>query len=199
MVEIFDEKREYWSKSKWCLLPLTDIPKTKDFDITTYVKWKNYTIENFQLIVKVEYGSKYSQFQEFFAKIVENNKAAFAIEAYDYEGFTIVIYDLSYWAKDIRFFIKGQYSKLSESAKRKIEAYHTFYKNGKYNINIRNYICLHPDEPQAVLGNMTPIDYAALHYNMDLTEIAQVCSICEPKKETLVLLDCQVDIPIKLE
>lgn len=200
MIEIF--KREYWSKSYAFLLPLTGMPKTHDFEVAAYVKWNDYSIENYNLIVKIEYGHRYEAFLDYFSKVINENKKGFVTEVYDYEGFSILIYDISEWASDIRLFMRGKYSRMSKEAKEAVELFHIWYKNGKKKINVKIYSCLNPREEQPLLDNMTAIEYASVQYGIDLEElekVGEICSCCELERETLLLEPSQVDIPVILD
>jgi hypothetical protein len=200
MIELF--RTEYWSKSQAFLLPLTGIPKSSGFEVTSYVRWNNYSLQQYNLIVKIEYGHRFEAFQEFFSEVISRKETGFVTEVYDYEGFSVLIYDVSYWAADIRLFSKGKYSKMSKAAKEAIELFHIFYKDNKKKINVKIYSCLNPKEEQLLLDNMTAIAYAAVYYDIeldDLEKIGEICSCCEPERETLVLQPSQVDIPILLD
>src|SRR3954464_1401080 len=107
-------KKEYWSKSKFFLLPLTGIKKTKDFKVKSYIRWDDYSINEYNLIVKFIYGHKFDQFEEYMRENLStsNKSKAFVTEIYDYEGFSVLIFDISEWASDINKFIKGRYSKI---------------------------------------------------------------------------------------
>lgn len=200
MIDLF--KREYWSKSYAFLLPLTGMPKTLEFEVTTYLQWNEYSIDNYNLIVKVVYGQRYDAFQDYFNKVINENKDAFVVESYDFEGFTILIYDISMWKADIGIFLKGKYSKFSKRAKDKIEIFHIFYKDKKKKINFRIYSCLNPMVKQVLLDNLTAIEYAARHYDMEyevMEKIGEICSKCELERETLILDASHVVIPVRMD
>ena len=54
-------KSEYWSKSDAFLLPLTGIKKSILTNVRSYLFWKNYSIENYNLIVVVEGSDKFER------------------------------------------------------------------------------------------------------------------------------------------
>jgi hypothetical protein len=199
MVEII--RRNIWSKSTAFLLPLTGIKKTRDFEIRSYLYWNDYSIGNFELAVKVEYGHKFQEFLEFMHEGVFKNRNSLIREVFEYEGFSVFIFDISDWAEDVAVFMEGKYSKLSKPAKVKIQKYNSDDNN---NMPISIYCCLFPDEPHEMLGNMTPLEYAVQHYiteykpnkaDYESAEIWQksgeLCSIFDMKEETLVLEECQ--------
>jgi hypothetical protein len=205
-------KRVYWSKSKVFLLPLTGITSIKDFTYRCYIKWGNFSIENYQLIVKIEYGYRYEVFQEYLRTTLLSNHKAFVTEIYDFNEFSVLIFDISEWASDIRKFIKGEYSKMSTQAKETIYDYNLFYKDGKWKINLMVNSCLYPKVKRKELDNMTPIDYAIKHYVMDGTnskidldtervwrEMGELCSKCIEKNETLELEVSQNDTFVSLD
>lgn len=206
MIEIF--KKEYWSKSKAFLLPLTGIKKTDDFDITTYVKWGDYSIDNYQLVVKVEYGHRYPEFQEYLKENVLAHRDAFAREVYDFEGFSVLIFDLSEWSQDVEKFIQGQYSKMSLTAKKVIQDFHIF---GNNQINITIWACLFPLSRDPLIEDMTAVDYVIEHYILGknpkpadhetasfLRKSGELCSLCQFEKETLELEASQIDISAEM-
>lgn len=197
-------KTEYWSKSDAFMLPLTGIQKTKEFDIKSYLYWDDYSIEDYKLIVKVEYGHRYEDFKQYLRDVIFSSKKSLVMQSFDYEGFTILIYDISNWYKDIEIFLTGKYSRMSEDAKSTIENYHIFYENKKPKVNISIYACLYPNiapDPKSVLDNMTPIEYVIKHYVMvgkpdridletakAIRDCGELCSIYDKSKETLVLV-----------
>lgn len=199
MIEVW--KKEYWSKSSAFLLPLTGLKKKTDFDIQSYLFWENYSIENYFLTVKVEYGHRYNEFVEFLNLYVFEKKKGFITESFDYEGFSILIFDLSEWGFDIEQFLIGKYSKMSEEAKIAIQNYHSFIKDGKRVIAITISSCLSPHEKVKALGNKTPLEYVITNYDVDakvMTELGELCSLYDNSKETLVLVG-QNDMKVSSE
>src|SRR5687767_9062674 len=98
MINLLKKSKEgYWSKSWAFLLPLTGFPRNDTFNIKTYLYWKNYSIENYQLIVTFEYED-YDQFLRYCEQTIFPNIKVPIIESYDLEGKSVFILDLSEWA-----------------------------------------------------------------------------------------------------
>lgn len=217
MMDLFKRDKEtheivYFSKSRAFLLPLTGITQIPDFEIRSYVKWDNYSIYNYELVVRVEYGYRFETFQEYLKTNLLSDGRSIAREVYDFEGFSIIVFDLSAWSKDVEEFLKGRYSKFSRDAKAAIISYHTVYKNKKPEIGLITNSCIYPDVPQEALDNMTPLEYAIKHYvstpyraRIDTQtermwrDIGELCSICDEEKETLVLDESQCVISIDVD
>lgn len=183
-------EREYWSKSEAFLLPLTGLSSSQKYKLESYLFWEEYTIENYQLIIKYIYGHKYREFLKYCKDVIFPilDKKGYLIESFDYEGETIFILDLSEWALDIEMFLKGKYSKFSKEAKDLITKYHTYYREGKPKIEIKISISLDPNKKYGILNNQTGIEYVAEYYDLkleDLKKVSELGSIYEPELETL--------------
>jgi hypothetical protein len=176
------------------------------------VQWDEFSIRNYELVVKVDYGHKYEYFKEYMNEQVFTNNKCFVRELYEFEGFSILIFDISEWKDDIKYFLKGKYSKLSDNAKGIIKSYHTMIINDRPVVNGTINSCLYPDVENEHLDNMTPIEYAISHYIMDKysgkvdhdtaeswRKHGELCSKCEFKNETLTLDTCKSDIFIDVE
>lgn len=186
MVEVL--KKEYWSKSQAFLLPLSGLKKSQKYDVQTYLFWNDYSIENYHLILRFKYTS-YTEFIKYCKRAIfpDLDKNGYLSEIFDYEGETIMILDLSEWARDIEMFLLGKYSRMSGDAKDIITEYHTFFEKG-YKILIEISAALNPNDKFPVLGDMTAIEYIAENYAFDLSElrkIGEVCGIYDTEKETL--------------
>jgi hypothetical protein len=187
-------KNEYWSKSRAFLLPLTGMVKSNDYemDVTAYLYWRDYSIENYNLIVKVEYGHRYPEYLAFLSSNVLTGNKGFITETYDFEGFSVLIYDISEWAFDIEQFMKGKYSKMSKEAKEVIEDFHIYYENNEPRVRISIYGCLYPNSKQKILNGKTSLEYVCEEYGFDkdavkiIMERGEICSIVNPNRETLV-------------
>jgi hypothetical protein len=217
MIDLFKKDKElneyvYWSKSRTFLLPLTGITKIPDIEFKAYVKWDEYSIHNYELIVKANYGYRFEVFEEYLKTTLLYNGKSFAKEVYDFEGFSIMIFDISEWKKDVDLFLIGKYSKFSSDAKSNIVDFHTIYKKKKQQINIIIKSCIYPDVPEELLDNMTPLEYAIKHYvrtpprikiDKDTEEawlkIGELCSKCDEEKETLILDESQIVTSIPLD
>lgn len=166
-MEIFDDK--YVSVSDTFLLPLTGLPK--DENHKTYMFWKNYSIEDFFLVLVYEYDDQ---------KKIENylidtvfpilDKGGFLLENYDVQGRCILVLDLSVWAFDIGFCLEGKYSKFSEEAKTKIIRHHT--TDGEFPPSI--YAAFYPNKANKELGNKTPMEIVSEEYGFDLDFLRNV-------------------------
>jgi len=183
-------KSEYWSKSDAFLLPLTGIKKSILTNVRSYLFWKNYSIENYNLIVVVEGSDKFERDEyarmELFPVFDKNG---YLIESYDSEDKSIYVLDISEWAMDIEMFISGKYSKMSSEAKKMIVKFHTYNKS---NIHVHIYGVLYPKEPLPILDNKSPLQYVIDNYGEGfeaLEEIGEIGGIYVKESETLVISD----------
>jgi hypothetical protein len=189
-------KDAYWSKSEAFLLPLTGLTKSQKYHLRTYLFWNEYSIENFNLILKFSWDN-YEEFvaycrRSIFPKLDENG---YLIETHDFDHETVMILDLSVHAMDIEMFLKGKYSKMSRDAKDTITEFHTFYDKGP-KILIEISTSLNPNDKYAILGNQTAIEYAADTYGLPLDELKKVGElggIYDEKEETLILNEQNVE------
>lgn len=186
MVEIL--KKEYWSKSMAFLLPLTGLSKTHKYEINTYLFWREYTIEDYNLIIRFKW-EKYDEFLEYCKRVIfpPLERGGYLIESYDFEGYTLFVLDISDWALDVEMFLKGKYSKFSREAKRMITDFHTFYEKGP-KINIEISVALEPNDKYSILNDMTAIQYVSQNYELDydtLKSIGELGGIYSKEKETL--------------
>lgn len=184
MLEII--QTEYWSKSKAFILPLTGVPRTKTFAIDSYLFWDDYSIEDYILTVRMEYGHRYEDFLAFLTlHFFQTGRKGHITQSFDFEGFSILIFDISEYAFDIEQFLKGKYSKFSKEAKDVIRTYH---RKGKEGLPANIYACLYPFIEADEFEKMTPIAYVAKYYGFpekDLKELGELCSIFDSEKETL--------------
>lgn len=193
MIEVL--KKEYWSKSEAFLLPLTGLTKTQKYEMKTFLFWNDYTIENYNLIVKFKYDD-YEEFLKYCRRVVfsildTNN---YLIETYDFGNETIMVLDISEWALDIEMFLRGKYSKMSGDAKDIITEFHTFYEKGA-KILIEISASLDPNVRYPVLGGQTAIEYVAENYGLPLDELKKVGElggIYDKEKESLTGLKDKV-------
>ncbi len=182
------DKGQYWSKSETFLLPLVGLSKSQKYPIKTYLFWRDYSIENYHLIIKFSY-SNYDEFLAYCNRIVFPilDKNLYVIECYDFENETIFILDISEWALDIEMFLKGKYSKFSKQAKDKIIKYHTYFDKGE-KLEIEISAVIEPNIKYGLLGGLTAIEYVADNYEIPLGELKKVGelgSIYDKEKETL--------------
>lgn len=179
---------QYWSKSENFLLPLTGLSKSHKFPIKTYLFWRDYSIEDYQLIVVFSYD-KYEEFLVYCNRIVFPilDKNLYCIESYDFDKEGIFILDLSEWALDIEMFLKGKYSKFSRDAKEKIVEYHTYFDKGA-KIPIEVSVVIEPNVKYGLLGGVTALEYVSDKYGIPyehIKEIGELGNIYEKEKETL--------------
>lgn len=187
MVEVL--KSGYWSKSETFLLPLTGLSRTHKYPIKSYLFWDKYSIEDYNLILKIEYQD-YDTFLAYCRKIIFPilDRSNMLVECHDFEGFSVLIVDLSEWAFDIELFLKGRYSKMSGDAKDIISEYHTYYEKQIPRVHVNIAGIIDPDVSFTVLDNMTPFEYVAEHYGFDLDELKKVGELAakyDEEKETL--------------
>ena len=182
-------KAEYWSKSQAFLLPLTGITKAQKYPIETFLFWDEYSIEDYNLIVKFTYDN-YDEFVEYCRKIIFPtwDKNGYVIESYDFGKETVFVLDISEWAWDIQQFLLGKYSKLSKEAKEIIQEYHIFYNHGVAQIEIEIAATLDPLKKHDLLGGLNSIEYVSEHYGLplpDLQKLGEIGGIYNKEKETL--------------
>lgn len=187
MVEVL--KKEYWSKSQVFLLPLTGLTKSQKYDIKSYLYWNDYSIENYNLILRFRYTS-YEEFLKYAKRVIfpTLDKNGYLIETHDFDNETVMVLDMSEWARDIEMFLLGKYSRMSGDAKDIIMEFHTFYEKG-YKIMIEISAALNPNDKFPLLGNMTAIEYVAEQYELNLEElkkIGELGGIYDKDKETLI-------------
>lgn len=172
MVEIF--KGEYWSKSDAFLLPFTGLTKTQKYEMKSYLFWNEYSIDNYQLIIKFSWVN-YDEFLEYCKRIIFPvlDKNSYLIETHDFEGDTVFILDISEWALDIELFLKGKYSKFSRDAKEAIMDFHTYYDKGP-KIDMEISVSLDPFVKYTILGDIPAIEYVAINYGLPIDHLKKV-------------------------
>lgn len=189
-------KKMDWSKT--FLVPLTGLKAQEDYEMKSYLYWRDYSIHDYKLILSYSYDDI-----EEFTKWCHINvfpildKKGYLLENYDVEGRSIFILDMSEWAMDIQMFILGKYSKFSKEAKTLIRKYH-LDKNGIIDASI--YGVIFPYEHLKILEGKTFLEYISSHYGLDQEEVFKVGeggSIYDKMSETL-LTDveelCQTDV-----
>lgn len=187
MIEIL--KKDYWSKAEMFILPLTGLSKSSKYVPEAFLFWDEYSIENFQLILKYSYGTDYEDFTNYCRKTIFPflDKKGYLVECYDGEGETVFILDISEWALDIELFLKGKYSKLSRDAKDVIIDFHTFYNKGA-KVPPEVLAILEPNTKYKILDSMSGFEYVAENYGIDLKglmEVGELASLYDREKETL--------------
>lgn len=183
MIEVLND--HYKSKSDVFLIPLTGLKKD-GYKVQSFMFWRDYSIEDFNLVLKYEYKN-YDEFLDYarnqiFPKL---NKYGYLLESYDFEGYSLLILDISEWALDIEILLMGKYSKFSQEAKTMIEAYHMLPKKSQ---PIDVWAALYPNKKANILDGLTPIEYVALHYGLDLEslqKLGEVGSLYDKESETL--------------
>ncbi len=178
---------EYWSKAYAFLLPLTGLSKNEEFELSAYLFWRDYSIDNYNLIISFSYEDE-EKFKEYCTNRLFPilDKKGYLVENYDIQGRSIFILDISEWALDIEMFKLGKYSKFSKEMKSKIETFHLITKG-----SIPWYIwaALNPNMKKDKLGGKTPIEYVAHHYGLDLDEmlkVGEIGSAYDVMSETLI-------------
>lgn len=182
-------KDKYWSKSQAFLLPLTGLSKTLKYPVESFLFWEEYSIEKYQLILKFKYPN-YKEFLKFckdyiFPTLSENGAAI--TDAFDGNGETVFIVDISEWALDVQMFLKGKYSKFSKDARDTIDEYHKYF-DGRIKLPDEIHAALDPTSKYKVYGNMSAIEYVAQEYGFDLDTLTKVGELADPynkKEETL--------------
>lgn len=211
-------KEEYFSKADAFVLPLTGLPKTSIFDMRSYLFWEENSIEEFKLMVAYSHTDK-KNFLEYCKKAVFPilDKNGYLIESYDFqnqatltfdkegkvkytpfENLTVFVLDLGEWAWDIEQFMAGKYSKFSTKAKDILDNFHTIHKKRGETFPVHIQVILYPNDiieavdkkDTPLLGKLTPIQYVAKNYGLNLTDLQQVGelgSIYDIREETLTI------------
>ena len=212
-------KEEYFSKADSFILPLTGLPRSKLFDVKSFLFWEDYSIEDFKLIVTYSYDDK-ENFLEYCRKSIFPvlDRKGYLLETYDlensdillpdkegilskkipFEKLSVFVLDMSEWAMDIEMFLAGRYSKFSKKAKDLLDSFHTSHRKGKERFPLHIQAILYPNEiieavdkrDTPILGRLTPIQYVAKEYGLNLTdlqEIGELGSIYQIKEETLTI------------
>jgi hypothetical protein len=188
MVEVL--KDHYWSKSEAFLVPLTGLSKTQKYPMDSFLYWDDYSIDNFQLILRFKHDSR-EEFLKYCRKTVFPilDSQGHLIESYDFKDETIMILDISIWGMDIEMFLRGKYSKMSKDAKDRITEYHTFFDRGP-KILIEILAALEPNQKYAMLGGQTAIEYVAENYGLPLDQLRSVGELggmFDKEQETLII------------
>lgn len=187
---------EYWSKSKAFLLPLTGLGRVQKYEVETFLFWDDYSIENYNLIVKFSYDD-YDKFVDYCRKTIFPvwDKNGYLVESYDFGKETVFVLDISEWALDIQMFLAGKYSKMSREGKDIIQDYHVFYTKGKPQIEIEISATLDPMRRHDILGKMNAIEYVAEHYGLPLPELqklGEIGGIYDKESETLSYISAKM-------
>lgn len=184
MIELI---KEYSSKADMFLLPLTGLTKNEKYEVSSYLFWKDYTIDNYQLILSFSYDN-YNEFiahcRKYTFPILDRN--GYLVESYDIAGRSIFILDMSEWALDIQMFLEGKYSKFSKEAKGLIEEFH---RKNKTQIPIQVYGPLYPTMKMGLLDGRTPIEYVAENYGFNkerMIKIGEVGGLYDQMSETMI-------------
>ena len=193
-VEIF--RSQYWSKSEAFLLPLTGVSRVLKYPYETFLFWDDYSIENYNLMVKFTYDD-YDSFVDYCRKVIFPiwDRGGYLMESYDFGKESVFILDISEWALDVQMFLAGKYSKMSKDAKDMIEEYHIFYSKGKPQIEIEISATLDPTRKHDILDGMNSIEYVSEYYGLPLPELqrlGEIGSIYDKEKERLTYLSVKV-------
>lgn len=186
MIEVL--KKNYWGKSQAFLLPLTGLSKTLLYPVDSYLFWDEYSIENYQLILRWKWND-YNEFLTYCRKHIFPilDKKGCLTEVFDGEKETVFIVDISEWALDVEMFLKGKYSKMSGDAKDIIEEYHHYYDKGK-KVPPEISAAIDPHFKFKAYGGMSAIEYVAENYGLDLEELTKIGELADQydkKAETL--------------
>lgn len=190
MIEILKDK--YWSKSEAFLLPLTGLSRTHKYQFKTYLFWNDFSIEDYYLILKFTWDN-YEEFMYYCRRVIFPilDKKGYLHGSYDFDKETVFVLDISEWAWDVEMFLKGKYSKMGKEAKAAITEYHTFFdKIPKILIEIS--ASLEPTTQYDLLGGVTPIEYVAENYGLNLEalkQVGEIGGIYHKDQETLTIDD----------
>jgi hypothetical protein len=200
-------RRNYWSKADALLLPITGIRDTS-YELKSFLYWQTYSVEECQLILCFSYEHYEPFLMHFQTKLLpEIDKRSYITESFDFPGKTVVIMDISDWAKDIALFMEGKYSKFSATVKDMIRDFHTekipildAEGNPDFTLAIPIDILavIHPDEHRYEFRELlrdggkilTPMEYIAKHYEFPLEElrkVGEIGSVFDKEKETLTI------------
>lgn len=186
MIDVLE--KEYWSKADAFLLPLTGLAMENVYNVKSYLYWKEYSIENYNLILVFEYDD-YEEFMSYSRTVLFPllDKKSPVIETFDIEGKSIFILDISEWAMDIEMLLAGKYSKFSKQMKLKIETFHMFEP---HKVPVQIFSVLYPFKEQRIFNGKSSIEYVAENYDFNielLRGIGELGSICIQEHETLSL------------
>lgn len=167
------------SKADTFLLPLTGLSKEEKYNPKSYLFWNDYSILDYNLILTFEYDN-YDDFLNYCSRRIFPilDRKGYLVESYDLENRSIFVLDMSEWAMDIQQFLVGKYSKLGKECKSHIEKFHTF---GNNHIPVDVYAVLYPTTKMTLLRedgkDMTPIEYVAKNYGIDLDRLKKIGEI----------------------
>lgn len=200
-------RSRYWSHAQDLLLPITGIRDTS-YALKSFLYWEDYSVEECQLILCFEYEHYEPFLMHFQTKVLpEIDRRSYVTESFDFPGKTVVIVDISDWAKDIALFMEGKYSKFSATVKDMIRDFHTekipiLDAEGKPDFKLAIPIdilaIIHPDEHRYEFQDLlrdgahvlTPIEYMAKHYDFPLKALregGELGSVFDKEKETLTI------------
>jgi hypothetical protein len=187
MVELL--MSEDWNKADAFLLPLTGLPRNDVMEMKSYLFWNDYSIENYQLTVTFSNENE-SILKDYCKNVVFPilDRNTYLMESYDIDGRWVFVLDISNWARDIEFFLKGKYSQFTQAARMLIERYHRIEGSARH-MPVYLYAVLYPNKPLELLGNLTAIEYIADNYGFsleELKEIGEVGSLYEMLPESLI-------------
>ena len=123
---LLDSLKTYWNKGDTFLLPLTGIKNNPEFIPSTYLFWRNISIENYHFIVTFDEDENLDSYlSKFYSSNIDDKSYICPInEIYSIMDRRIFIFDLSKWSTDVDYILNAKYSKLSSMAKALIQEYH---------------------------------------------------------------------------
>lgn len=186
MKEVLDRIENYKLRADMFMLPLTGLKKESEYEVHTYLFWREYNIDDYKLILCYHYDD-INKFTEFCKRDVFPilDRKGYLLESYDVQGRGIFVLDISEWGMDIQMFLLGKFSKFSNEAKQKIRDFHI--EKGKISAKIHGI--LYPTEQLATLDGKSFMEYIAINYELDLAtlkELGETGTIYDKKSETLV-------------
>jgi len=175
--------KKYFQKSYNFLFPLLEIKRHKLFKPKqTYISWKDlYNVEDRKLIC-VYKRSLNDEWIEYEKKYLINHKMLEYCYPLDDENI-VYVFDLNIYKEDFDNFLRGKYSKFSNTAKQLMTNY--FGINTPEWIFIESYIF--PENYFSKYAEILGVDVE------DLISIGELCDIYNSELET-----CQLEVQVNL-
>jgi hypothetical protein len=173
---------QYFQKSKVFLYPLLGIKKGIRFvPIETYIKWENSLISSKDILVcayaieqttnNTEEIERKEAFNVFVREYLEKNELYHS--RHNTDNLELIVFDLSYFKKDLQKFREGKYSEFSLITKRIIMEF--FGDTGTISEYMESY--LYPEKYYEIYSEILNIPFSILE------EVKELCDKPNLEKE----------------
>ena len=173
---------DYFQKSKVFLYPLLGIKKGIRFvPIETYIKWENSLISSKDILVcayaieqttnNTEEIERKEAFNVFVREYLEKNELYHS--RHNTDNLELIVFDLSYFKKDLQKFREGKYSEFSLITKRIIMEF--FGDTGTISEYMESY--LYPEKYYEIYSEILNIPFSILE------EVKELCDKPNLEKE----------------